>query len=123
MMRLPAPPTLDLPTAMQLELEGHETALRSTRFGGALCVCHVAPPVVVAMTVLPSIAVQSEAVGHEMPNSASTPEGRGSFVQVSPPSVVVMLTPPYELVFPTAVQSELFGQETAFSSKDPMGTT
>jgi hypothetical protein len=114
---------LDLPTAMQLELEGHETALRSIRFGGGLCACHVDPPVVVATMVLPSIAVQSEAVGHETPNSASTPEGRRSFDQDSPPSVVVMLTPPYELVLPTAVQSELFGQETAFSSKDPTGTS
>jgi hypothetical protein len=108
---------------MQLELEGHEIALRSARFDGALCACHVAPPLVVATTVVPSIAVQSEAVGQETPNSASTPGGRRSLVQVSPPSVVVILTPPNELVLPTAVQSELFGQETAFNSKDPMGAT
>jgi hypothetical protein len=119
-MRLPM---LDLPTAVQLELEEHETALRSTTFDGTLCVCQVDPPLVVATTVFPSTAVQSEAVGHETPNSASIPDGRGSFVHVSPPSVVVMLTPPYELVFPTAMQSELFGQETAFSSKDPMEAT
>ena len=94
MMRLLAPPLLDLPTAVQLELEGQEIALRSTTFGGMVWPRHVAPPFVVATTVLPSTAVQSEAVGHETPNSASTPEGRRSLVQVSPPSVVEMLTPP-----------------------------
>jgi hypothetical protein len=109
-MRLPV---LDRPTTMQEELEEHDTALRLTRFGGVLCACHVVPPSVVCTTVLRSTAAQAEVVGHETPDSALSPEGSGSFVQVSPPFLVVRLTPPEGPASPTAMQSELLGQETA----------
>jgi hypothetical protein len=110
-MRLPE--VLDRPTTMQEELEEHDTALRLTRFGGVDCACQVAPPSVVSTTVLRSTAMHAEVVGHETPDSALSPEGSGSFVHVVPPSLVVMLTPPEGPAFPTAMQSELLGQETA----------
>jgi len=72
----------------------------------------VAPPSVVAITVEPPTAVQSEAVGHDTPDSPDTPLGMVWVDQVAPPSVVAITTVPPLESLPTAMQSVLVGHDT-----------
>jgi hypothetical protein len=93
------------PTAVQSEVEGHETPLRLSTPEGTLCVAQVVPPSVVAvmapvggeLVVSPTV-VQSEVEGHETPLRRATPLGAVWVVQVAPPSVVAAMAPVDEFV-------------------------
>jgi hypothetical protein len=124
---------IDPPTAVQSDVEGHETPEKSDREKpkeGTVWVTQVVPPSVVATMAAvnePSAptAVQSEVEGHETPLRPPIPEGAVWVSHVAPPSVVATMaafTLPPESVLPTAVQSEEEGHETPVSVDTAAGT-